>query len=169
MRDKIVLGGGCFWCMEAVFSRVEGVLNATPGYAGGKTKKPTYQQVCTGKTGHAEVVEIEYDPKRVKIEILLSIFFSMHDPTSLNRQGNDVGTQYRSMILYSTEKQREKIEKFTRKIQEDYEKPIVTEIKKLGQFHPAEPYHQKYFEKNPDNAYCNLVIKPKIMKILHSA
>jgi peptide-methionine (S)-S-oxide reductase len=166
MKNRIiVLGGGCFWCTEAVFSMIAGVVKVTSGYAGGPEENPTYEEVCTGETGHAEVVEIEYDPGKVKLEKILEIFFETHDPTSLDRQGNDTGTQYRSIILYTTEEQREGIEEFIRKIQGRYNGRIVTEVKKLQSFYPAEPYHQRYFEKNPDKAYCMVVISPKVEKV----
>jgi peptide-methionine (S)-S-oxide reductase len=164
VNETIVLGGGCFWCIEAVFSMVKGVVDVTPGYAGGGAKNPTYEQVCSGKTGHAEVVKIEYEPKKTSLQTLLDIFFNIHDPTTLNRQGNDIGTQYRSIILYDSQDQKEKTENYIKKIQDNFDKPIVTEIKKLGHFYPAEPYHEKYFHKNPKNPYCKIVIAPKVEK-----
>ena len=163
--ETIVLGGGCFWCTEAVFSMLKGVVKVTPGYAGGKTKNPTYEQVCGGDTEHAEVLKIEYDPETVTPEKLLEVFFTMHDPTSLNRQGGDTGSQYRSIILYSSEKQKEKAEEFIKKIQSGFEKPVVTEIKELEQFYPAEPYHMEYYKKNPLQPYCLFVIRPKVDKV----
>lgn len=163
--ESIVLGGGCFWCTEATFEIMKGIVKTTVGYAGGRTNNPSYEQVCTGETGHAEVAMIEYDPKVIPLDKVLEVFFSMHDPTSLNKQDADVGTQYRSIILYNSDKQREAVEKYIKKIQEDYSKPIVTEVKKLDRFYNAEEYHQKYFDKNPDQGYCNFVIRPKVDKI----
>jgi len=162
--STIVLGGGCFWCTEAVFSRMKGVKKVTPGYAGGKTKDPTYEDVCTGKTGHAEVVEVEHDARLAPIEKLLDIFFATHDPTSLNRQGNDIGSQYRSAILYTADAQKKSVAAFIKKIQPHYDKPIVTEVKKLDKFYPAEEYHRRYYEKNPFHPYCMLVIPGKLAK-----
>lgn len=163
---KIVLGGGCFWCIEAVFDRVKGVESAVSGYAGGSLEDPSYEQVCSGKTGHAEVTEITFDPAVIKLEDLLHIFFTVHDPTTLNRQGNDVGTQYRSIILYSDTEQKDVAEKVIKEIENEkiYDGPIVTELLPLEKFYPAEQYHQRYFEKNPDAAYCQIVIAPKVSK-----
>jgi methionine-S-sulfoxide reductase len=163
--EKIVLGGGCFWCTEAVFDLVEGVKKVTPGYAGGSTENPTYEQVCGGKTGHAEVVQVEYDPGVVSLEKLLEVFFNSHDPTTPNRQGNDTGTQYRSIILYSSEDQKERIDSFLQQIAGEYTRPVVTEVQELDRFYSAEAYHQRYFEKNPRQGYCQLVIAPKVEKI----
>lgn len=163
--ETIVLGGGCFWCTEAVFSMFDGVVKTTVGYAGGSTVNPNYEQVCDGNTGHAEVTMMEYDPKILKLEKILDAFFTMHDPTSLNRQGADVGTQYRSIILYTTEEQKADVLKFIKEAQKRYSKPIVTEVEKLDRFYPAEEYHQKYFEKNPYAGYCTFVVKPKVDKI----
>lgn len=159
-----IFGAGCFWCTEAFFSRLKGVLSVLPGYAGGETENPTYEDVSTGKTGHAEVAEIKFDPRLISFEKLLKVFFSVHDPTSLNRQGNDFGTQYRSIILYTSEEQRRQAEEFIKKIQQNYKDKIVTEIKKLEKFYPAEDYHKKYFENHSDAPYCQFVIKPKIEK-----
>ncbi|MFA5077572.1 MAG: bifunctional methionine sulfoxide reductase B/A protein [Candidatus Micrarchaeia archaeon] len=163
--EQIVVGAGCFWCTEAVFSMVKGVISLTPGYAGGTTANPTYEQVCTGKTGHAEVLRITYNKKSVSIEKLLDSFFTMHDPTSLNKQGSDIGTQYHSIILYSTLQQKKAVDKFVNKIKGTYTQPIVTEVKKLTTFYPAEDYHKDYFHKNPHNPYCALVIAPKLNKV----
>jgi peptide-methionine (S)-S-oxide reductase len=163
--ETIALGGGCFWCTEAVFSMFVGVLATTPGYAGGNTKNPTYEEVCTGDTGHAEVLEIEYDPSKIELEKLLDVFFSMHDPTTPNRQGADIGTQYRSIILYVSDEQKARVEKFMQQIKASFGRPVVTEVKRLGKFYPAEGYHQKYYEKNPAAGYCSAVIAPKIKKI----
>lgn len=164
-NEIIVFGGGCFWCTEAVFKLFKGVVKTRPGYAGGNTKNPTYEQVCTGNTGHAEVLLVEYDPKILPLETLFDVFFTMHDPTSINRQDSDVGSQYRSMILYNTQEQKKKAEEFIRKIQKDFDRPIVTEIKKLDVFYPAEEYHKDYYAKNRFQPYCSLVIGPKIAKI----
>ncbi len=160
--NTIVLGGGCFWCTEAAFSMIN--VKVTPGYAGGNTKNPTYHEVCSGETGHAEVIKVEYS-NSVKIEEILEIFFKVHDPTLLNKQGNDIGTQYRSIILYTTEEQKKKINLFIKKMQKDFEKPIVTEIKKLEKFYPAEDYHKDYYKNNPLQPYCMFVIRPKINKL----
>ncbi|MFA6530696.1 MAG: peptide-methionine (S)-S-oxide reductase MsrA, partial [Candidatus Micrarchaeia archaeon] len=147
------------------FKLVDGVLFTSPGYAGGTTKNPTYEQICNGNTGHAEVTEVVFDPKKVKLEKILKIFFSMHDPTSINKQGNDVGSQYRSLILYTKEAQKKAIGSVLNKIAKNYEKPIVTEVKKLNIFYKAEEKHRNYFEKNPFQPYCMLVVKPKLDRI----
>jgi len=162
--EQIVLGGGCFWCTEAVFRMVEGVKGVTPGYAGGTTDNPTYEAVCRGDTGHAEVISIEYDPGRASLEKLLDIFFTSHDPTSLNRQGNDIGTQYRSIILYTTAEQKVQCEEFIDSIRGRFDKPIVTEIEELERFYPAETYHERYYERNSHQPYCKFVISPKVEK-----
>lgn len=163
----IILGGGCFWCIEAVFVRIKGVVSAISGYAGGIKSDPTYEQVSSGSTGHAEVVKVEYDPKIVSLDDLLSAFFYVHDPTSVNRQGEDVGEQYRSMILYTDLEQKEAVEKFIEKLEKlkAYDRPIVTEVKPFSDFYKAEEYHQQYFEKNPHHSYCQIVIAPKIEKL----
>lgn len=166
--ELATLGGGCFWCLEAVFERVDGVLAVTSGYAGGRTETPTYKQVCEGDTGHAEVVQIEFDPQKVSYPKLLSIFWEAHDPTTLNRQGADVGTQYRSIILYHTEAQRQAAEQSKVQAQGRFAKPIVTEIVPLTKFYPAEAYHQDYFRKNPNAPYCQVVIRPKLQKVENS-
>ena len=162
---KAVFGGGCFWCLDAIFRKVRGVKKVTCGYAGGRRPNPTYGQVCTGVTGHAEVVEIEYDENKISYDELLDIFFEIHDPTQLNRQGNDIGTQYRSIILYLNEAQKEKA---LNKIEELRKNGIdvVTEVKELENFYKAEDYHQNYYENNPQNPYCQFVISPKIEKFL---
>lgn len=164
--ETIVLGGGCFWCIEAAFSRVNGVVSAISGYAGGDKADPSYEQVCRGKTGHAEVVQLTYNPAVISLEKILGMFFVMHDPTTLNRQGHDVGTQYRSVIFYTDESQKKITEEYINKLAEEkvYNSPIVTEIKALEHFYPAEEYHQHYFEKNPEASYCQLVIAPKLKK-----
>lgn len=163
-EDVIYLGGGCFWCIEAVFQMIDGVTSVSSGYSGGEKENPTYEEVCSGDTGHAEVVEIKFNPKKVSIEKILEVFFKAHNPTTLNRQGNDVGTQYRSVIFYIDDGQREIIENFIEKIKNDYAESIVTEISKLKKFYKAEDYHQNYFNKNPENRYCQLVIAPKLNK-----
>lgn len=164
-RETIVLGGGCFWCTEAVLSTLAGVLTVTPGYAGGYTADPTYRQVCNGTTGHAEVVEVEFDPRAIPLEDLLEIFFASHDPTSPNRQGADVGTQYRSTILYTSQEQKDRVERFIAAAAQDYPRPIVTEVKELERFYPAEEHHHAYYEKNPEQPYCRAVISPKLAKL----
>jgi peptide-methionine (S)-S-oxide reductase len=162
--EVATLGGGCFWCTEALFQMVPGVKSVTSGYAGGTTEKPTYEQVCTGKTGHAEVIQIEYDPKVVSYEKLLETFWEAHDPTTLNRQGADQGTQYRSIILYRTEAQKIAAEKSKAEAQKRFSKPIVTEIVPLKKFYVAEGYHQDYYRSNPEKSYCRMVIRPKVEK-----
>ncbi len=164
-NETIVLGGGCFWCTEAVFSRLKGIVKTNPGYAGGTTKNPTYEEVCSNKTGHAEVLQVEYDPKAIPLGKILEIFFSMHDPTSINRQGEDVGSQYRSIILYTSEEQRKTIEESIAEAQTGFEKPIATEVKKLDVFYPSEDYHKDYYKVNPFQPYCMLVIRPKVKKL----
>ena len=163
--ESIVLGGGCFWCSEAVFARLKGVAKVTPGYAGGRTANPTYGQVCSGMTGHAEVVKVDYDPAEAKIGALLELFFAMHDPTTRDRQGNDIGPQYRSIILCSSPGQKKEAERSIKKIAKDFSKPIVTEVKKLGAFYPAEECHRQYYDKNERQPYCALVISPKLRKL----
>ncbi len=164
-RETIVLGGGCFWCTEAVFSMFDGVLKTTVGYAGGKSSNPDYWSVAGGRTGHAEVCMVEYDPEKTQLNKILDIFFKMHDPTTPNRQMADIGTEYRSIILYTTQDQKDAITLFIKELQKRFARPIVTEVKKLEKFYPAEEEHQKYFEKNPINAYCIFVIRPKVGKI----
>ncbi len=165
--EKATFGGGCFWCLEAVFNRVDGVIKVESGYAGGETVNPTYREVCTGKTGHAEVIRIEFDNDRITYEELLEIFWQAHDPTTLNRQGADVGTQYRSIILTHNDEQKAIAD--SSKILWDqineYKEPIVTEILALQEFYPAEDYHQDYFKNNKSAGYCRLVISPKIKKL----
>jgi peptide-methionine (S)-S-oxide reductase len=167
MNEIAIFGGGCFWCTEAVFKMLKGVVSVTPGYAGGTTKNPTYDDVCGGFTGHAEVTRIEYDPAQISFRSLMTVFFATHDPTTLNRQGNDVGTQYRSIILYTTSTQKEEAETFIREIDESTKEgnPVVTEVKPLTEFYEAENYHRDYFAHHPDQAYCQLVISPKVKKV----
>ncbi len=164
---SVVFGGGCFWCTEAIFKMLKGVKSVIPGYAGGDAPNPTYEQVCTGTTGHAEVIRVEYDPAVIPFRNLLTVFFASHDPTTLNRQGNDVGPQYRSAIFYSNEEQKAESEKFIQELGTSSPEggTIVTEVKPLNIFYPAEEYHCNYFEKNPDKAYCQLVINPKLEKV----
>lgn len=163
--ESIVFGGGCFWCGEAIFRRLKGVVKVTSGYAGGSTANPTYEEVCSGKTGHAEVVRIEYDPAVAKLRTLLELFFAMHDPTSKDRQGNDSGTQYRSAIFYTGAAQKKEAESCMKKIAGEIGKPLATELKKLTAFYPAEDYHKDYYEKNRYQPYCALVISPKLSKL----
>ena len=159
------LGGGCFWCMEAVFERLPGVISVTSGFAGGTTENPTYQQVCTETTGHAEVTEIEFDPAKISYQKLLEVFWQAHDPTTLNRQGADEGTSYRSIILYRDKKQELLAEKSKLEAQKDFHNPIVTEIVPLKKFYKAEDYHQEYFDNNSNAPYCQVVIAPKLEKL----
>ena len=158
-------GGGCFWCTEAVYEQIRGVVSVMPGYAGGQTTKPSYEQICTGETGHAEVIRIEFDPSIISFEDLLSVFFAAHDPTTLNRQGNDVGTQYRSIILYTSPEQKAQAEVFIKKIDDDDKRRVVTEVVPLDIFYEAEAYHHHYFQSHPDQAYCQLIINPKLEKV----
>jgi peptide-methionine (S)-S-oxide reductase len=164
--EVATLGGGCFWCTEALFTQLKGVENVQPGYSGGKTENPTYEQVCTGKTSHAETVQINFDPTVISYKEILQIFFSTHDPTTLNRQGPDVGTQYRSTILYHNEEQRRIAEEVIKEVTEEkaFEKPIVTQLEPLKIFYKAEDYHKDYFKRHHDQAYCSLLIAPKITK-----
>ncbi len=162
---EIVLGGGCFWCTEAVFSMLKGVVRVTPGYAGGHTKNPTYKQVCGGDTGHAEVLKVEYDPSVIPLEKLLEVFFEMHDPTTPNRQGADIGSQYRSIILYESDEQKTIASRFVKNMRKGFDREITTEIRKLEMFYPAEDYHRDYYSRNGLNPYCALVIRPKVEKI----
>ena len=159
------VGGGCFWCVEAVFQRIPGVVSITSGYAGGTTENPTYEQVCTGTTGHAEVTRIEFEPQKISYAKLLGYFWEAHDPTTLNQQGADVGTQYRSIILYADEAQKTAAEQSKTEAQKNFRKAIVTEIVPLKKFYAAEKYHQNYYNDNPDQGYCRVVIKPKVEKI----
>jgi peptide-methionine (S)-S-oxide reductase len=159
------LGGGCFWCMEAVFERLPGVISVTSGFAGGTTENPTYEQVCSETTGHAEVTQIVFDPAKISYNQLLDVFWQAHDPTTLNRQGADVGTSYRSIILYRGEKQKLEAEKSKIAAQENFKHPIVTEIVPLKKFWPAEDYHQEYYDNNSNAPYCQVVIAPKLEKL----
>lgn len=163
--EVITLGAGCFWCIEAAFKQLDGVQAAVSGYMGGTVANPTYEQVCEGTTGHAEVVQVVYDPKKITTEKVLSWFFDLHDPTTLNRQGADVGTQYRSAIFYHTEAQKTAAEASKKALGEKLEDPVVTEITKAGTFYPAENYHQDYYFQNKSNGYCRAVIQPKLKKL----
>ncbi|MDI6873488.1 bifunctional methionine sulfoxide reductase B/A protein [Candidatus Solincola sp.] len=163
--ERIILGGGCFWCTEAVFRRLPGVVSVTPGYAGGNVPNPTYRQVCSGKTGHAEVVLVEYDPRRISLREILEVFFACHDPTSRDRQGADVGTQYRSVVLYTTEEQGREVRDFIRQAATRYPRPVVTEVGRLEAFYPAEDEHLRYYERNQEAPYCQAVIRPKLEKL----
>lgn len=164
--ERVTFGGGCFWCIEAVFARLDGVKSAVSGYAGGSVANPTYRQVCEGDTGHAEVVQIEFDPGQTSFEKLLEVFWAAHDPTTLNRQGADAGTQYRSVIFYENEAQKAAAEKSKAAAQKEFRNPIVTEIAPLAKFYPAEDYHQDYFEINGHEPYCQVVIAPKLRKLI---
>ncbi len=159
-----VVGGGCFWCVEALYQGVPGIESVVSGYAGGTTPNPTYEQVCTGRTGHAEVVQITYDPIKISYEKVIDLFWKAHDPTTLNRQGADTGTQYRSIILTLTDEERAIAEKSKATAQKDFSAPIVTEIKPLEAFYPAEKYHQNFYENNPNYPYSAAVIEPKLEK-----
>lgn len=164
--ETIVLGGGCFWCIEAAFSKTKGVVSAVSGYAGGSVENPSYEQVCGGRTGHAEVVQVTFDTSKITLEDILHIYFLIHDPTTLNRQGHDIGTQYRSVVFYMNEKQKESVEKVIAELgaEKIYSDQFVTEVLPLDVFYPAEDYHQHYFANNPEQAYCQAVIEPKLAK-----
>ncbi len=164
--EKATFGSGCFWCTEAIFERLKGIKSVISGYAGGETENPAYEEVCSGKTGHAEVCEITFDPNIISYAELLEVFWKTHDPTTLNRQGNDVGTQYRSVIFYHNEEQKKLAEYYKHELIKSgaWENPIVTEISPADNFYPAEDYHQDYFEKNPYQGYCAFVIAPKVEK-----
>ena len=164
--EKTTVGGGCFWCLEPIFRDLVGVEDVVVGYAGGDVEDPSYQQVCTGSTGHAEVVQITYDPAEISLEQLLEVFFTIHDPTTLNRQGPDVGTQYRSIILYHDQEQKQVAEQVMKEVEEKglWEDELVTEVEPLETFYPAEKYHQRYYEKNPNAGYCQAIIAPKVKK-----
>lgn len=165
-KEVATLAGGCFWCLEAVFEELRGVEKVVSGYSGGRVKNPTYEQVSSGLTGHAEVVQITFDPQQVTFGELLEVFFTIHDPTTLNRQGADVGTQYRSAIFYQSEEQKAVAEKVIAEITglKVWQDPLVTEVKKFDAFYPAEEYHQQYYERNPNAGYCRVVITPKVYK-----
>ncbi|NLM98388.1 MAG: peptide-methionine (S)-S-oxide reductase MsrA [Halanaerobiaceae bacterium] len=165
-NQKATLAGGCFWCMETIFKRLKGVIEVIPGYSGGTKENPTYEEVCSGTTGHAEAVQITFDPKIISYRDLLEIFFFVHDPTTLNRQGADIGTQYRSAIFYHSDEQKETAGNFIREMEEEqvYADPIVTQLTKFESFYPAEDYHRDYYDRNPGQAYCSAVISPKLAR-----
>lgn len=172
MKEELAtLGGGCFWCLEAVFTRFKGIIKVVSGYAGGRIPNPNYEKVCTGSSGYAEVVQISFDADVLSYEQLLGIFFTIHDPTTLNRQGHDIGTQYRSVIFYHDESQRDIAQKVVKEASKHYPNPIVTEISPLPTFYMAESYYQNYFALNPQQSYCKLVVSPKVehAKVLYSA
>ena len=166
MIQETTLGAGCFWCIEACYSQLQGVLEVYPGYAGGHKLDPTYQEVCAGNTGHAEVARVVFDDEKVTFDELLELFWFVHDPTQLNRQGNDIGTQYRSVVFYHSEFQKERADYFISKLTREkvWENPIVTEVIEINNFYRAENYHHNYFELNPQNAYCQAVVRPKVEK-----
>ena len=163
---EATFGAGCFWCVEACFKELKGVSNVYPGYAGGHTLNPSYQQVCSGVTGHAEVARVEYDPTIISYSELLEVFWFVHNPTQLNRQGNDIGTQYRSVVFYHNESQKNEAEFYKKKLSQDHvwDEPIVTEVSEISNFFRAELYHENYFELNPQNMYCQSVVRPKVEK-----
>ena len=165
--ETATLGGGCFWCVEAVYQRVKGIESVKPGYGGGHTKNPTYKEICTGKTGHAEVAQIKFDKNIITYEQILNVFWQSHDPTTLNRQGNDVGTQYRSVIFYHNNEQKEIAEKSKKYADSSkyWKNPIVTEITMLNNYSDAEDYHDNYYDNNPNQPYCLFVIRPKLNKL----
>ena len=165
--EKATFGAGCFWCIEAIFQRLEGVDTVISGYTGGQTQDPTYKEICTGTTGHAEVAQVTYNPEVISFDELLEVFWATHDPTTLNRQGNDVGTQYRSGVFYHDEEQKEKAEFYLKRLTEEkvFDKPIVTEIVPLEKFYVAENYHQNYYNNNKSQGYCSFVISPKVDKL----
>ena len=162
-----VFGGGCFWCTEAVFDELRGVKSVVSGYAGGTTKSPTYEQVCSGKTGHAEAIKIEFDPAQISFRDLMTVFFATHDPTTLNRQGNDVGTQYRSAIFFTDDQQKAEAASFIKELEEakTFKNSIVTSLESFADFYPAEDYHQKFYANNPYQPYCQYSIPPKLNKL----
>ncbi|MBI1837045.1 MAG: peptide-methionine (S)-S-oxide reductase MsrA [Flavobacteriia bacterium] len=166
MVKKATLGAGCFWCIEACFKDIEGIITVTPGYAGGFTEGPTYESVCEGITGHAEVARIVYDDELISFEEIMEVFWFVHDPTQLNRQGDDIGTQYRSVVFFHDEIQQGIAEKLKNKLEQEkvWDNPIVTEICALTNYFEAEEYHKDYFNKNPENQYCNFVVRPKVEK-----
>ncbi len=168
--ERAVFGGGCFWCTEAIFKRLKGVKKVLPGYAGGFIPNPTYEEVSSGNTGHAEVIYIEYDPQEISYTQLLEVFFSTHDPTQLHRQGNDIGTQYRSVIFWETPGQLQQAVDYILQLEKSgvYQSPVVTSLERFTGFYPAEDYHKNYLEKHPDNPYCRAVVSPKVQKFEHN-
>ena len=167
INQTAIFGGGCFWCTEATFGELRGVTDVIPGYAGGGVPNPNYELVCGGSTGHAEVIQVTFDPAQISYQSLLEVFFAVHDPTTLNRQGNDVGTQYRSVILYNSEEQKKQAETFIKQLTAEgtFSGRVVTDVKPLEKFYEAESYHHRYFKKNSDQAYCQVVINPKVKKL----
>ena len=165
MTETATFGGGCFWCTEAAMQELKGVHSVTSGYAGGHVENPSYEAVCREETGHAEVVQVDFDPDTISYLELLEVFFKVHDPTTKDRQGPDVGSQYRSIVLYHDDEQRRQAEAFIEELDEAYEDPIVTELEPLEQFYEAEQHHQNYFEKNPNQAYCRVNVAPKVEKV----
>jgi len=167
MSNKAYFGGGCFWCIEAVFNKIKGVSSSVSGYSGGKVANPSYEQVCGGGTGHVETVEVTFDPSVVTYEQLLSVFFSVHDPTTMDRQGGDIGEQYRSVVFYADEDQKKQSQSFIKnlKTEEIFSQPIVTIVEPLKDFYKAEDYHQQYYKQHPERAYCQVVISPKLVKL----
>ena len=165
-QEVAVFGAGCFWCVEAVFSEIKGVIKVSPGYAGGHTQNPTYEQVCSGKTGHVEVCYIVFNPDIISFDKLLQVFWQTHDPTTLNRQGKDIGDQYRSVIFYTNEQQKIKAEEYKKRINDSsvWDSPVVTQIEELTNFFPAEDYHRNYYNENINQPYCRMVISPKLEK-----
>ena len=166
-KQVAVFGGGCFWCTEAVFDELGGVVSVTPGYAGGSVKNPTYEKVCSGETGLAEVIRVEFDPSQIAFTDLLAVFFATHDPTTLNRQGADVGTQYRSVVFYADEEQKRQAESFIKELNDgvSFGRPVVTTVEALKEFYPAEDYHRKYYANNTYQPYCQITIPPKLNKL----
>jgi peptide-methionine (S)-S-oxide reductase len=164
--DTATFGTGCFWCTEAIFQQLEGVIKVTSGYSGGKVDNPTYKQVCSGTTGHAECLNIIYDPAKISFDELLEVFWQTHDPTTLNRQGNDIGTQYRSVVFYHNEEQKQKAEKYKAELNKSgaWDNPVVTTLEPMTKFYPAEDYHQNYYNENTGQGYCQFVIRPKLEK-----
>ncbi|MEX1248647.1 MAG: peptide-methionine (S)-S-oxide reductase MsrA [Anaerolineales bacterium] len=160
-----VFGGGCFWCTEAAFQDLKGVQLVVPGYAGGNAAAPTYEQVCTGRTGHAEVVKVEFDAQQISYKDLLKIFFAVHDPTTPDRQGNDIGSQYRSVILYTNEEQKQEAESYIAELNPEFDNRIVTQVQPLTEIYEAEGYHHNYFKKNQNAGYCQVIISPKVAKL----
>ena len=165
-QQQATLAGGCFWCIESAFNQIDGVISAKSGYAGGPVQSPSYEQVCSGQTGHAEVVRVEFDAEQISFREVLEIFFALHDPTQLNRQGNDVGSQYRSAVFYHNEEQKAEAENIIAEITDEqiWPDPVVTEVVKINNYFEAEAYHQDYFNNNPQNRYCNMVVAPKLAK-----
>lgn len=165
--ETLILAGGCFWCTEAVFQMIRGITGIRSGYTGGTTEHPSYEEVCTGETGHAEAIEVTFDPSVIRLQDILAVFFSTHDPTTRNRQGHDIGTQYRSAIFYTTQEQKTAALAFIQKLTDDqvFANPIVTDVQPAQTFYPAEEYHQNYYRTNTDQPYCQAVINPKLQKL----